>query len=77
VERRYWLGRMQSSVVRAEGATSDVARLIHYDLAGRYSVNAANAPCFSLECSDVPPTDASSIANGKVSPRSLPSKERT
>lgn len=41
MEQKYWLGRKQTSVANAELATSSEARLIHLDLAGRYSVKAA------------------------------------
>jgi hypothetical protein len=43
MEKKYWLGRKQASLAMARGAASDEARLIHYDLAGRYSVKAAAA----------------------------------
>lgn len=41
MERSYWLGRKRASVANAAKAQSAVARLIHLDLAGRYSVRAA------------------------------------
>lgn len=40
--QKYWLGRKRASVAAAEQATSSEARLIHLDLAGRYSVKAAD-----------------------------------
>ncbi|HMI39908.1 MAG TPA: hypothetical protein VK485_01600 [Sphingomicrobium sp.] len=42
MEQKYWLDRKRASVVNAEQATSSEARLIHLDLAGRYSVKAAD-----------------------------------
>ncbi len=39
----YWLGRKQVSLANAKTASCAEARLIHYDLAGRYSIKAANA----------------------------------
>ena len=39
----YWLGRMRASAANARVAESSRARLIHFDLAGRYSVMAAQA----------------------------------
>ena len=43
MEHRYWLKRKRSSLTMAQTATSAEARLVHYDLAGRYSVKAADA----------------------------------
>lgn len=40
MEHKYWLGRKQASVANAKRATTSEARLIHLDLAGRYSVKA-------------------------------------
>lgn len=56
MEKNYWLGRKRASLEMARNATSSVARLIHYDLAGRYGVNAsfADGPSISLEDS-LPP----------------------
>ena len=41
MEQKYWLGRKRASVANADQAKSSEARLIHLDLAGRYSVKAA------------------------------------
>ena len=43
MEHRYWLGRKRASVANARRATSAQSRLIHLDLAGRYSIKAALA----------------------------------
>jgi len=43
MEQKYWLSRKRASVVNAELAKSSKARLIHLDLAGRYSVKAVGA----------------------------------
>ena len=40
MEQTYWLGRNRASVKMARVATSSEARLVHYDLAGRYSLKA-------------------------------------
>jgi hypothetical protein len=40
MEKAYWLGRKRASLKCAKAATSSEARLIHYELAGRYSLNA-------------------------------------
>jgi hypothetical protein len=44
MERQYWLRRKQTSLANARVACDAKARLIHYDLAGRYSIKAADAP---------------------------------
>lgn len=41
MEHRYWLGRTDASAASAQAATSAEARLIHFELAGRYSIKAA------------------------------------
>jgi hypothetical protein len=43
MEKTYWLGRTRAAMAMARDATCSKARLIHYDLAGRYSVRAASA----------------------------------
>ncbi len=42
MEREYWLSRKRASLAMARKSPGAVARLIHLDLAGRYSVKAAN-----------------------------------
>ena len=46
VEKKYWLGRERAAMAMARGAAGAEARLIHYDLAGRYSVKAAQCAPF-------------------------------
>ena len=41
MEHDYWLRRMSVASMMARKATTAEARLIHYDLAGHYSVKAA------------------------------------
>lgn len=41
VEKKYWIGRKHAAMAMARGAAGSEARLIHYELAGRYSVKAA------------------------------------
>ena len=43
MERTYWLGRKRASVANARVAKSAESRLVHLDLAGRYSIKAALA----------------------------------
>jgi len=42
MEHKYWLARKRASLANAKQATSGEVRLIHLDLAGRYSVKAAD-----------------------------------
>jgi hypothetical protein len=42
MEQGYWLDRKRAALRSARVATVAEARLIHYELAGRYSVRAAN-----------------------------------
>jgi hypothetical protein len=44
MENRYWIGRKRSAMEMARAAATAEARLIHYDLAGRYSIKAAQFP---------------------------------
>ena len=48
MDKNYWIGRKRAAMGMARAATSAEARLIHYDLAGRYSVKAADALPFML-----------------------------
>jgi hypothetical protein len=40
MEKVYWLTRKRASLKAAQSAPSAEARLVHYDLAGRYSLKA-------------------------------------
>jgi hypothetical protein len=44
MEQSYWLRRTRASAAMARRARSSAARLVHLDLAGRYSIKAAMAP---------------------------------
>lgn len=44
MEKKYWISRKRSAMAMARGAASAEARLIHYELAGRYSIKAAQCP---------------------------------
>ena len=43
LEQGYWLRRKREELAMASHSTSAEARLIHFDLAGRYSVKASNS----------------------------------
>ena len=38
MEDRYWLGRKRAAMAMARNASTAESRLIHYELAGRYSI---------------------------------------
>jgi hypothetical protein len=46
LDKTYWLGRKRAQMLLARSAASSEARLAHYDLAGRYSVMAAQLAPF-------------------------------
>lgn len=57
--KAYWLGRRMVSLEMARNAAGSEARLVHYDLAGRYSLNAMSAdpagPADTAGPADAPP----------------------
>jgi hypothetical protein len=55
MDHLYWIERGRASVEAAEAATSSKARLIHYDLAGRYSLKATSLQEPSADLADVLP----------------------
>ena len=56
MEKAYWLGRKRASLKAAQNAVSAEGRLIHYELAGRYSLNALSAETQAIDLADaVPP----------------------
>jgi hypothetical protein len=48
MEKKYWIGRKRAAMAMARAATDAKARLIHYELAGRYSIRAAHSIPFML-----------------------------
>jgi hypothetical protein len=55
MEKAYWLGRKRASLKLAQGAESSEARLVHYDLAGRYSVKAISAETQAIDLASALP----------------------
>jgi hypothetical protein len=55
MEKGYWLGRKRASLKAAKNAATAEARLIHYDLAGRYSLNAVSAETQAIDLADALP----------------------
>ena len=56
MEQAHWLGRKRASLKLAQNAASSEARLVHYDLAGRYSLKAVSAETLAIDLADsLPP----------------------
>jgi hypothetical protein len=55
MEKAYWLGRKRASLKLAQNAVSAEARLVHYDLAGRYSVKAHSAETQAIDLASAVP----------------------
>jgi hypothetical protein len=49
MEKAHWLGHKWASVKAAKPATSSEARLIHYELAGRYNLNASSSATIAID----------------------------
>ena len=87
MEKTYWLGRKRAAMAMARNAACSEARLIHYELAGRYSIRAAVAP-FMLpnkgpandgerEALRLPPPSSARSPAVVGSPRRLPRGHRS
>lgn len=56
MEKAYWLKRKRASLRLAHSATSSEARLVHFDLAGRYSLKAVSVETQAIDLADsLPP----------------------
>jgi hypothetical protein len=56
IDKAYWLTRNRASLELAKNASNSEARLAQYDLAGRYSVKAANAGMQAVDLAEsLPP----------------------
>ena len=56
MEKLYWLTRKRATLKLARNATNSKARLVHYDLAGRYALNASSAETRTIDLADsLPP----------------------
>jgi hypothetical protein len=80
MEQAYWLTRKRASLRSAETATNSLARLVHYDLAGRYSLKAMSAETLGIDLADAlpPPIFANrgKVALGAMSGRRAKSPRR-
>jgi hypothetical protein len=52
MEKAYWLSRKRASLKLAQNAACSEARLIHYDLAGRYGLKAISAETQTIDLAD-------------------------
>jgi len=67
MEKAYWLSRKRASLKSAQNAASSEARLIHYDLAGRYSLKAMSAETQAIDLADsLPPPILANRRNGTL-----------
>ena len=67
MEKAYWLGRKRASLKLAQNAASSEARLVHYDLAGRYSLKAMSAETQAIDLADsLPPPIFANRRNGTL-----------
>jgi hypothetical protein len=46
--QEYWIGRKRAAMAMARNASTAESRLIHYELAGRYSIRAAQFEPFMI-----------------------------
>ena len=72
MEKTYWIGRKRDAMAMARGAATAESRLIHYELAGRYSIRAAQGPPFMLPANRPAPQDKRETLR-IAAPRPLPS----
>ena len=57
MEKAYWLARKRASLKLAHAAASSEARLVHYDLAGRYGLKAISSETQALDLAgSLPPS---------------------
>jgi hypothetical protein len=63
MEKTYWLGRKRASLKLARAAGSSEARLVHYDLAGRYSMKAISAQTQAIDLASAPPPSICPLAD--------------
>jgi len=67
MEKAYWLSRKRASLKLAQSASSSRARLVHYDLAGRYSLRAMSAETQAIDLADsLPPPILANRRNGTL-----------
>ena len=69
MEKEYWLGRKTASLHLAHNAVGSEARLIHYDLAGRYALNALSPRTQAIDlAASVPPYINPNTSDSAIEP---------
>ena len=68
MEKAYWLSRKRASLKLAQNAAGSEARLVHYDLAGRYSVKANLAESAAMDLADSVPPAIFAVRASSVDP---------
>lgn len=64
MEKAYWLGRKRASLKMAQGASGSEARLVHYDLAGRYGLKAMSAETQATDLANAVPRSVKPARSG-------------
>ena len=65
MENTYWLNRQRASLKLAQNAAGAEARLVHYELAGRYGLKALSAGILAIDLvAETPPSIHAGKANG-------------
>jgi len=68
MEKAYWLSRKRASLKLAQSAACSEARLVHYDLAGRYSLKAVSAETLAIDLAhSLPPAIFANRRKGTLS----------
>jgi hypothetical protein len=65
MEKAYWLGRKRASLKLAQDATSSRARLVHYDMAGRYGVKAMSPETQAIDLANAVPCSVNTASGAE------------
>jgi hypothetical protein len=65
MEKAYWLGRKRASLKLARNAAGSESRLIHYDMAGRYGLNAASEQTQRIDLAASLPASSDGTRSGR------------
>ena len=66
MEKAYWLSRKTATMNLARNAANSEARLVHYELAGRYSLKAALAEDLAAISADALPSAISGSGRAPI-----------
>ncbi len=67
MEKAYWIARKRATLKLARSATSSEARLVHYDLAGRYSLKAGSAETQAIDLAGTLPPSIVPASKKRIS----------